>query len=263
MSPAPTELDRVLAVESDRFREVIEYAGADRTVPTCDQWSADDLLWHLAEVQRFWAEVVGRRPAGPDSIDSPVRPGDRKQTLEFFDAAHRALRTALADAEDGEEAWTWTEDQTVGFIRRRQAHEALIHRVDAELTAGADIRSVEPRIAADGVDEILNVMIGGSPSWGEFDPEPATLGLETADFDGRWLLRFGRFRGTSPQSGNTYDLDAAVLESDTARPDCTVRAPAWTLDRWLWGRAAGDEVTIDGQASLATRLRAIATEVTQ
>ena len=34
------------------------------------------------------------------------------------------------------EAWTWSTDQTVGFIVRRQAHEALIHRLDAELTAG-------------------------------------------------------------------------------------------------------------------------------
>lgn len=252
-----------MEVESDRFRELLEHADADRTVPTCDPWSADDLLWHLAEVQSFWAEVVGRRPAEPDSIATPARPGGHKEILEFFDGAHRALRSALAGAEDGEAAWTWAEDQTVGFIRRRQAHEALIHRVDAELTAGADIRSVAPDIAADGVDEMVTVMIEGIPPWGEFDPEAATLALETADVDAGWLLRFGRFRGTSPDSGNTYDLDAATLEPGTVRPDCTIRAPAWALDRWLWGRAADEEVTINGQASFATRLRAIATEVTQ
>ena len=28
------------------------------------------------------------------------------------------------------------DDHTVGFIRRKQAHEALIHRIDAEVAAG-------------------------------------------------------------------------------------------------------------------------------
>ena len=30
-------------------------------MPSCPDWNADDLLWHLAEVQWFWATIVRER----------------------------------------------------------------------------------------------------------------------------------------------------------------------------------------------------------
>ena len=51
------------------------------------------------------------------------------------------------------------------FIRRRQAHEALIHRIDAELTAG-DRTPMDTDLSADGVDEALHFMDAGLRSWG-------------------------------------------------------------------------------------------------
>ena len=39
----------------------------DARVPSCPDWNAADLLWHLgAEVQDFWAWVLEHRPDGPD-----------------------------------------------------------------------------------------------------------------------------------------------------------------------------------------------------
>ena len=64
-------------------------------------------------------------------------------------------------------AWTWSDEQSVGFIRRRQAHEALIHLIDAELTA-RDRTPMEPDLSTDGVDEALTIMYGAVPSWGRF-----------------------------------------------------------------------------------------------
>ena len=57
----------------------------------------------------------------------------------------------------------------MGFVRRRQAHEALIHRIDAELTAGRRT-PVDPLLGADGVDEALRVMYGGVPGVGQVHP---------------------------------------------------------------------------------------------
>lgn len=241
---------------------MLEQTGPDSGVPTCDPWTAADLLWHLAEVQNFWANIVADRAEDPESVTRISRPPDYASTLSALDTAAQALRTALADADDGESVWTWSDDHTVGFIRRRQAHEALIHRVDAELAAGAEVFGVEPEIAADGVDEVLSVMIDGVPPWGSFDPEGATIRLECTDTPGAWRLRFGRFRGTSPDSGNTYDLDTAALDG-AGEADCTVRASAWSLDRWMWGRVGSGEVEVDGVADLAARLRSIAAESTQ
>lgn len=257
------EFNRVLEAESARFRDVLDGTEADRGVPSCGAWSAADLLWHLTEVQGFWAEIVAKRLADPDSALRLTRPDDYDQSLALFETAHRSLRTALEGADDQEAVWTWADDQTVGFIRRRQAHEALIHRVDAELTAGAEVRPVDPEVAADGVDEILTVMIDGIPPWGSFQPDTETLRLEADDLPRSWGLHFGRFRGTSPVSGDTYDLDAAVLKTDTERSDCVVRASSWDLDRWMWGRADESAVRIDGRTALASRLRSIIAEVTQ
>ena len=52
--------------------------------------------------------------------------------------------------------WSWANDQTAGFSYRRQAHEALIHRLDAEL-AGGERTAIDARLAADGVGEVLGV----------------------------------------------------------------------------------------------------------
>jgi len=38
-------------------------------------------------------------------------------------------------AADHTAVWTWSSDPTVDFVRRRVAHECLIHRLDAQLTA--------------------------------------------------------------------------------------------------------------------------------
>lgn len=263
MPPAAADLDRTLATECRRFREVLANADPDGKVPSCDPWSATDLLWHLTEVQDFWAQIVARRLTDPEAVVSLTRPGDHSGTLMAFDSAHMALTAALGAARDTDPAWTWADDQTVGFIRRRQTHEALIHRVDAELTTGAAVLPADPAIAADGIEEMITVMLDGVPDWGSFTPETATLRVEASDHSGTWLLRFGRFRGTSPDSGNDYDLDTAMLEDDLVAPDCTIRGTAWDLDRWMWGRAPVSAVTTEGDVALVDRLRSIVREVTQ
>ena len=126
-----------LELESARFAEAINGARPEAPVPSCPDWNADDLLWHLAEVQWFWGTVVRER-ASRDQAEKhkPPRPGDRAGLAAFFDRVSSELADVLAATPPDTHAWTWSEDQTVGFIRRRQAHEALIHRVNAELTAG-------------------------------------------------------------------------------------------------------------------------------
>ncbi len=57
----------------------------------------------------------------------------------------------------------WADDKTAGYIARRQAHEALVHRLDAELTVG-DRTPLDPRLAADGVDEALGSCAVTSPT---------------------------------------------------------------------------------------------------
>jgi hypothetical protein len=54
---------------------------------------------------------------------------------------------------------------TVSWVARRQAHEALIHRTDAELAAGVTVTRADAALAADGVDDLISGFLVGVPRW--------------------------------------------------------------------------------------------------
>ncbi|MFP5346498.1 MAG: maleylpyruvate isomerase family mycothiol-dependent enzyme [Actinomycetes bacterium] len=258
---AAPELDylRHLAADSDRFGTLL--AGADPLlrVPSCTDWAADDLLWHLTEVQWFWWEILRGRLQQPDAAESatPERPADRARLPALFHQASTGLHTCLSQTDPDEPVWTWADDQSVRFVRRRQAHEAMVHRVDAEQTVG--VASVlDPALAADGVDEALRVMYGGAPPWGEITDDGPTVRVAALDTGHTWLVVMARFTGTSPNTGKTYDeptlhvLDDASVAGPDA--DCTVEGAAADLDLWLWGRKSTDDLDITGDRAAFERL---------
>jgi uncharacterized protein (TIGR03083 family) len=250
-----------LARESARFAEALEPVQADAPVPSCPAWRADDLLWHLAEVQWFWGTIVREHLADPSPINvmRPARPTDRAGLLSFYRKASHDLGEALASASPETPVWTWAEDHTVGFIRRRQAHEALIHRVDAELTAG-DRTAMDPVLSADGVDEALRIMHGGAPAWAKFTPvSPASLRILTTDTGDSWTVRVGRLTGTDPEGGNAIDQGAVdVSEKDTGETaQAIVVGSAADLDCFLWCRPPAGHVEGSGDATLLRHLDSV------
>src|SRR5450759_2015949 len=62
LDPTPLDYLAHLARDSARFLEVLRNTPPQTGVTTCPDWDADDLLWHLAEVQWFWSAIVGRGP---------------------------------------------------------------------------------------------------------------------------------------------------------------------------------------------------------
>jgi hypothetical protein len=177
--------------------------------------------------------------------------------MHLFTTASDTLRTALRDAPPETPVWTWARDKTIGFIRRRQAHEALIHRVDAELTAGRLPSDLDAALATDGVDEVLRIMHGGMPEWGRFDRDDAGAMVETTDTGRRWLLGFGHFTGTHPGSGTSYDEDVFDVFDEVESVDAVVRGTAADLDLWLWGRLSSDRIERMGEEDVLRRLQAV------
>lgn len=231
-------------------------------VPTCGDWTLADLAWHLTEVQHFWVWIVEHRPAGPETYPEPIRPGDGELPAMLRGGADR-LADLLASLPDDEPAWSWSDDETVGFTVRRQTHEALIHHVDALSACGKALPPIDPPLAADGVDELVRVMLGGVPDWAVFTPDGTTTELVATDTDDRWPLRSGRMTGTSPTSGNTYDLAAYEPLAEPGHPTTSIRGPALDLDLWLWGRAGRDGLEITGEPSGADAMRAAVVDATQ
>ncbi len=234
--------------ESQLFVAALADTDPAARVPACPEWTAMDLLWHLGEVQWFWSTVLARRPAPPEDYAEPERPGDHAGLLQFFETATTALATALAAAEDAEPCWTWfPADQSVGFARRRQAHEALIHRVDAEQVAGR-ASAIDAGLAADGVAEVFDWMFSSAPDWAEHRADGPVGEVTVTDSGHRWLVQVGHWSGTSPSSGRAYTDRATVRTVSTGTPAFTVRGAAAELDLWLWNRG-GDGVLVDGDSA--------------
>lgn len=231
--------------ESGRFCEVIAGADPAAPVPSCPDWSADDLLWHLTEVQLFWAAIC-QGPvlddAGVAAVEEgkPQRPAGRTALLDLSAQATERLVAALGAGAATDPTWSWlATDQTLGFSMRRQAHEALVHRVDAELVAGVEVSPVDAALAADGVDELLRVMWGlPDGGWATWLPSDQVVRVSTSDTGHAWTVRLGRWTGTGPQSGRTFDeVTALVLDHEEVEATATLHGTAVDLDLWLWNRA--------------------------
>jgi hypothetical protein len=178
--------------------------------------------------------------------------------LTAFDEASSGLVAALRDADPADPAWTWSKEQTVGFILRRQAHEALIHRLDAELAAVGKIGELDPVLASDGVEEVLDVMFGGLPEWGEFSPLPHYIRVELTDTGEDVWVQLGRFSGTDPSDGTHYDEDDIhVVAAPGVEPDAVISAPAGVMDARLWRRGDGDSIHLAGDLMIVDHFRRV------
>ena len=248
-----------LRAESDRFLEVLRGADPHARVPSCPDWDADDLLWHLAGVQSFWATIVEDRRQSPDGLDeNPERPAEREAMLDYFAEQSERLERVLREADPAEAVWMWSNDKTVGYIRRRQAHEALIHRLDAELVA-SDVTPLDPELAADGVLELLDMMYGGCPPWGSFEAGEDHVSVRTTDTRLVVPVVLGRFSGKDPDDGVEYDdEDISVQAADPdAVPKVVVTGRAADLDAWLWHRRDETDITVEGDPEVTERLRTL------
>ena len=243
--------------ESDRLAAVLAACDPAAAVPSCPGWTALDLLAHVVTVQRFWATAIGDR-LDAEGVDAYERtreplPTERSALLELRRAATADLLAALGGRDPAQTAWSWFEaDQTVGFSWRMQTHEATVHRVDAELTAGLPVGGIAPEVAADGVDHVVDVM------WAWVPPDATrrttgTLELRATDSDRRWPLRTSRWSGTA--WGQAFADHPAAERAAVADPgvpaDAVVSGTAHDLDLLLWGRAdegltrAGDPHVLD------------------
>lgn len=248
---------RHIESESARFLAVLTDCDPDARVPGCPDWTAADLLWHLTRVQDFWTHVIAHRPVAPEDYPEPERPADQAALLSRFAAQTAAFSATISAADPKDPAWSWSAEQTVGFTYRRQALEALIHRVDAEQAAGLP-SDLDPALAADAVDEVLDIMYGGKPAWGTFAPLPHFVRVDITDTDSSLWVQLGRFTGTNPESGEDVDEenDIAVVADPGVEPDAVVAGPAAELALWLWRRAdRGDDISVHGDLQVFDRFR--------
>jgi uncharacterized protein (TIGR03083 family) len=157
--PSRDELFEWIETESDAFAATIRADALDHRVPGCPDWTLRQLVWHLGEVQRFWAGDV-RRGADVEPEFDEGKPGPREadDLAAWMRASTRELIDSLHDISWDTAAWVWwKEPRNVGAIARHQAQEAAVHRWDAQSASNFLAAPLPDALAADGVDEFLDI----------------------------------------------------------------------------------------------------------
>jgi uncharacterized protein (TIGR03083 family) len=236
------ELLAAIERESAAFTIALQ-SGAARDVPSCPGWRVADLAVHLGVIQRWTAEMVRSRASeslrGRDQLFG-VDPEDPALVEWFEQGAHElveVLRSSPVDAP----VWSWTSDHSARFWIRRQAHEAAVHRWDAQNALGAGAaRAIDAALAADGIDEWLRVYAfarirrtSTRAGTGE------SFHFHCTDEHGEWIVRF---------EGAEIDVQSAHAKADVA-----LRGASSDLLLFLWGRRSAETLEILGDASLLER----------
>lgn len=218
-----------LAREADAFRAVLETAELTAAVRHCPGWDLVELSVHVAGVHRWARNAVAEGELRRDP--TPELP-DRAAVVGWYRSSADALLETLRAAPSDRHCPSFlTPDSTAAFWLRRQVHELVVHRYDAQLSAGLSPR-LDSAVAADGVSEVLEVFLPRMRARGLLGDLPGTVVLQQSDGPGSWTLGDGT-------------------------PSATVHAGAAELLLALWkrrplgGRVDGDVTTARAVLSCA------------
>lgn len=216
----------------------------DRPVPACPDWDVADLVVHVGQIWAWAAEVVG---TGARAEREP-NPEDRSEAalLEWATVRAERIVAALGAADPDGDCWTFGEPRSVRFWFRRQALETVLHAWDvAQAARPGAADTIDPEVAADGLDEHLSVLVPRSLRQNPGDWSGETFHLHRSDGEGEWLVRLG------PEG-------AVAVERRHGKGDVALRASAEALWLWATNRAPLDALGIEcfGDGSLAERWRA-------
>ena len=125
-------------------------------MPTCPDWTLRQLATHVGRVHRWAAEIVGSRAAERIPFDAAPDgryPAATAERAAWLNAGADRVIAAITAAGD-QPVWAFGRLAPASFWARRQSHETMVHRADAELAVGADV-VLDAGLAADGIDEWL------------------------------------------------------------------------------------------------------------
>ncbi len=224
--------------------DIVWTENPDLPIPTCPDWSLRKLASHLGRVHRWAAEIVSTRAAQRipfDAVPDSQYPAERAAQAEWLTAGADRMISAVAEARLAE-VWAFGSMAPATFWARRQAHETMVHRVDAEIAVGRAV-VLDAALAADGIDEWLWLLRGprrqapGSAAL----PPGAVLSLHAEDDGSRtrdWLV--------------SVSSDGMTVRDGHGPGDVTVAGPAGRLLLVLLRRLPpdGKNVAVTGDPAL-------------
>lgn len=250
--PIDREADRSryldhLAVEVGRFAAAVRTGALDAPVAACPGWDLRGLTAHLGQVHR-WARHAAVHAAPAESFDAyaPDPSLDAEALAAWLDEGAADLIETLRTIDLEGPTWHPFPVPRIGHVwPRRQAHEATIHRWDAELAAGLTPAPIDPEIASDGIDEYFELVIPRLVKREGIALPTGSLHIHCTDTHGEWLIT------AEPE----YTLVRAHQKGDAA-----LRGPAEAILLRLWSRASprADELSPVGDEQVLAAWLAVA-----
>ncbi len=207
----------VLDAVRTEAQALIFAAGAgsmDVPLPTCEGWTMRDLAVHVGEFCGFWSHVLAEGTGRPKS-PFPDPPVDR-DLADWLANRCADVVMSLEITPPDTEVWTWFDaDHSAAFVARRCAHELAIHRFDAQSAHGIPV-PVPAELAADGIDEILDVLVTARPRTGE--GAGRTMRLRSSDLGLDWAvtLQADRIDVDRGSDSGSFAEDADLVVTGTA-----------------------------------------------
>jgi uncharacterized protein (TIGR03083 family) len=228
-----------LEVEIDRFATVLEGANDATMVPSCPEWSVNQLAEHLGHVHR-WAEHLVRVRATQRVPSKEMDFARGPVNAPWIRSGGASLLATLRSGNPEESMWAWGVDQHLRFWSRRQLHETFVHRLDLELAVGR-APVVDPLVASDAIDEFLvNLESAGdfSPDVREIRGGNELIQITVTDVAGLWTIEL-------------MDSGFRLIDS-TSTPHVELSGPAKELLMVLYRRQAivDVNVTVKGDRTL-------------
>lgn len=248
--PRPDDFFAEIRASAGTLADIVRTQDPDLPIATCPDWSLRELAAHLGRVHRWAAEIVVARAAQRipfDAVPGIQYPEERAAQPAWLTGGADRLIKAIAEAGSAE-VWAFGTMAPATFWARRQAHETMVHRVDAELAAGR-AAVLDAALAADGIDEWLWLLRGPRrPALGAAGlPAGAVLHMHAAD------------DGCAPRDWLVSVAEDGITVRDGHGPaGVTVAGPAGRLLLVLLRRLPpdGENVLVTGDPELLTRFLA-------
>lgn len=147
-----------LIEETAAFGELIRDADPATPVPTCPDWTLQQLFRHVGRGNRWAAKIVAdRRDSALDPREVPEGkpPDDPNGAVAWLNDSAQLVIDAVDDVGADTDVWTFLGPRPARWWIRRRLHEATVHRADAAIALGTDYH-LAPELAADAIDEWLD-----------------------------------------------------------------------------------------------------------
>ncbi len=231
-------------------------------IPSCPGWTMTTLVVHLTGIYAHRIAIIRARDTANTSVQSyhdlglpdemepwfdaqfegqQEPPGPPHGLVDLYESKAAELHDVLDSVGVDQPVWTWwPPEQTAGFWMRRMAQETAVHRWDAQRAHG-DPEPIDPELARDGIDEVLDVILSSRFDEAEDAREGGgeTYHFHRTDGPGEWLVRF--------------EGKEATVTREHAKGDVAVRGTASDLLLFLWGRLPGESLEVLGDVSLIER----------